>query len=118
MLSMAILGDLGNNVAPTTLETDKHLWTDLTLALKNAYSPYHGVELAFRDIMALKQQPGRVDDYIMEFDNLLSKTEWRRDDHSTIETFKEGLILALLTDCLSPPRLCSTKTIAVTMLTV
>ena len=51
---MAILGDLGNNVAPTTLETDKHLWTDLTLALKNAYSPYHEVELAFRDITALK----------------------------------------------------------------
>ena len=105
LLSMAVLGDPGNNVAPTTLETDEQLWTDLTVALKNAYSPYHGVESAFRDITALKQQPGRVDDYIVEFDNLLSKTEWRRDDHGTIETFKEGLILALLTDCLKrrPP---------------
>src|SRR5487761_1260217 len=105
LLSMAVLRDPGNNVAPITLETNEHLWTHLTLALKNAYSPYHGVESAFRDIMALKQQPGRVDDYIVEFDNLLSKTEWRRDDHGTIETFKEGLILALLTDCLKqrPP---------------
>ena len=54
LLTMAILGDPGNNVAPTTIKTDKHLWTDLTLALKNAYSLYHRVESAFRDIIALK----------------------------------------------------------------
>ena len=100
MLSMAVMGDPGNNVAPTTTQNDEALWTDLTVALKNAYSPYHGVESAFRDITALKQQPGRVDDYIVEFDNLLSKTEWRRDNHGTLETFKEELILALLMDCL------------------
>ena len=75
LLTMAVLGDPGNNVPPTTLETNENLWMDLTLALKNTYSPYHGVESAFRDITALKQQPGRVDDYIVEFDNLLSKTE-------------------------------------------
>ena len=92
-------------MAPTTIKTDEHLWTDLTLALKNAYSPYYGVESAFRDITALKQQPGQVDDYIVEFDNLLSKIEWRHDNHGTIETFKEGLIFTLLTDCLKqhPP---------------
>jgi len=104
---MRVFGDPDNNVAPTHLETDKALWNDLCLVLKAAYSEYHGVEGAFRQISLLKQQPGKVDDYIATFENLLGKTEWRHDDFSTIETFKEGLILLLLKDCLKhcpPPR--------------
>jgi hypothetical protein len=106
-LTLRVFGDPNNNVAPTHLETDEDLWNDLCLALKAAYSEYHGVEGAFRQISSLKQLPGKVDDYIATFENLLGKTEWRRDDFGTIETFKEGLILPLLKDCLKrrpPPR--------------
>src|SRR5579863_4957712 len=104
---MRVFGDPDNNVAPTHLEIDEALWNDLCLALKATYSEYHGVEGAFGQIYSLKQQPGKVDDYIATFKNLLGKTEWRRNDFDTIETFKEGLILPLLKDCLKrcpPPR--------------
>jgi hypothetical protein len=41
-----------------------------------------------------------VDNYIVEFKNLLSKVEWGQDQHGTIATFKEGLIEGLLGACI------------------
>ena len=74
-LIMRVFGNPDNNMAPTHLETDEALWNDLCLALKAAYSEYHRVEGAFRQISLLKQQPGKMDDYIATFEKLLGKTE-------------------------------------------
>jgi hypothetical protein len=41
-----------------------------------------------------------VNNYIIEFKNLLSKAEWGWDQHGTIATFKEGLVEGLLGACI------------------
>jgi hypothetical protein len=41
-----------------------------------------------------------MDNYIVEFENLLSKVEWGRDQHGTIAAFKEGLVEGLLGACI------------------
>jgi hypothetical protein len=46
------------------------------MALRTAYSEYHGTEGAYRAIKDLCQKEGHVDDYIVKFKNLLSKVEW------------------------------------------
>jgi hypothetical protein len=51
-------------------------------------------------IKDLQQKEGHVDNYIVEFENLLSKAEWGRDQHGTITAFKEGLIEGLLGACI------------------
>jgi hypothetical protein len=61
---------------------------------------YHGTEGAYRAIKDLQQKEGHVDDYIIEFENILSKAEWGRDQHGTIAAFKEGLIEGLLGACI------------------
>ena len=70
------------------------------MALRNAYSKYYGAEGAHRAIKDLQQKEGHVDDYIIEFKNLLSKAEWGRDQYGTIAAFKKGLIKGLLSGCI------------------
>ena len=68
--------------------------------LRTAYSEYHGAEGAYKAIKDLQQKEGYVDNYIVEFKNLLSKAEWGQDQHGTITAFKEGLIEGLLRACI------------------
>jgi len=89
-LTLAVLGDPANNVAPIHNADDEQLWTRLTLDLRNAY----------RAIKNLRQKAGYADDYIVQFKNLLSKAEWGRDHHGTIAAFKEGLFEPLLVQCI------------------
>ena len=72
-LTLAILGDPANNVAATHTVDDERLWTQLTLDLRTAYSEYHEAEGAYRAIKNLRQRAGFADDYIVQFENLLSK---------------------------------------------
>jgi Retrotransposon gag protein len=99
-LMLAVLGDPDNNVAPTHQDNDKALWTRLLMVLRTAYLEYYDAEGVYRAIKDLHQKEGHVDDYIVEFENLLSKAEWGRDQHSTIATFKEGLVEGLLRACI------------------
>jgi hypothetical protein len=46
------------------------------MALRTAYLEYHGAEGAYRAIKDLQQKEVHVNDYIVEFENLLSKVEW------------------------------------------
>jgi len=46
-LTLAVLGDPANNVAPINNADDEQLWTRLTLDLRNVYSEYHGAEGAY-----------------------------------------------------------------------
>ena len=94
------MGDPANHVLPTHQENDEAIWNNLLTVLRNAYSEYHGAEGAYRAIKDLPQKEGHVDDYIIEFENLLSKAEWGQDQHGTITTFKEGLIEGLLRACI------------------
>jgi len=98
--TIAILGDPANNVAPTNNVDDKQLWTQLTLDLRTAYLEYHGAEGAYRVIKNLRQKAGYADDYIVQFENLLSKAGWGHDQHETISAFKEGLFEPLLVQCI------------------
>jgi len=99
-LTIAVLGDPANNVALANNADDEQLWTCLTLNLRNAYLEYHGAEGAYRAIKNLRQKAGYADDYIVQFENLLSKAEWGRDHHGTIAGFKEGLFELLLVQCI------------------
>jgi len=72
----------------------------LNLDLRNAYSEYHRAEGAYRAIKNLRQKAGYADDYIVQFENLLSKAEWGCDHHGTIAAFKEGLFEPLLVQCI------------------
>jgi len=99
-LTMAVLGNPANNVAPTHTVNDEQLWTQLTLDLRTAYLEYHGEEGAYRAIKNLRQKAGFVDDYIVQFENLLNKAGWGRDQHGTIAAFKEGLFEPLLVQCI------------------
>ena len=74
-LTMQVYGDPANAVPPTHAEDNEALWDDLCQALKAAYAEYHGVESTFRCISSMKQEAGRVDDYIVNFENLLGKTD-------------------------------------------
>jgi hypothetical protein len=75
-LTLAVLGDPDNHVAPMHQDNDEALWTGLLTALRTAYSEYHGTEGAYRAIKDLHQKEGHVDIYIVKFENLLSKAEW------------------------------------------
>jgi len=99
-LTIAVLGDPANNVAPTHNTDNEQLWTQLTLDLRTAYSEYHGAEGAYRAIKNLRQKPGYADDYIVQFENLLNKAGWGCDQHGTIAAFKEGLFKPLLVQCI------------------
>src|SRR6267142_374979 len=46
-LTMAVLGNPANNVAPKNNIDDEQLWTCLTLDLRNAYLEYHGAKGAY-----------------------------------------------------------------------
>jgi hypothetical protein len=95
-----VLGDPANNMLPTHQENDEVIWNNLLMAIRNAYFKYHGAKGAYRAIKDLQQKEGHVDDYIVEFETLLSKVEWGWDQHGTIATFKEGLIEGLLRACI------------------
>jgi len=99
-LTLAVLGDPANNVAPVYNSDDEQLWNHLTLDLRTAYSEYHGAEGAYRAIKNLRQKAGYADDYIVQFENLLSKAGWGHDHHGTISAFKEGLFEPLLVQCI------------------
>jgi len=99
-LTMAVLGDPANNVAATHAPDDEWLWTQLTLDLRTAFLEYHGAEGAYRAIKNLRQKAGFADDYIVQFENLLSKAGWGRNQHGTIAAFKEGLFKPLLVQCI------------------
>jgi hypothetical protein len=89
-----------NHILPTHQDNDKAIWNNILMALRIAYSEYHGAEGAYKAFKDLQQKEGHVDNYIVEFKNLLSKAEWGRDQHGTIATFKEGLIEGLLRACI------------------
>jgi len=99
-LTLAVLGDPANQVAPINNIDDEQLWTRLTLDLRTAYLEYHGAEGAYRVIKNLRQKAGYADDYIIQFENLLNKAGWGHDQHGTIATFKEGLFEPLLVQCI------------------
>jgi len=99
-LTLAVLGDPANQVAPTNNVDDEQLWTHLTLDLRTAYSEYHGAEGAYRVIKNLRQKAGYANDYIVQFENLLNKAGWGRNQHGTIAAFKEGLFEPLLVQCI------------------
>src|SRR6266850_2110223 len=61
---------------------------------------YHGAEGAYRVIKNLRQKVGYVDDYIVQFENLLNKAGWGCDQHGTIAAFKEGFFEPLLMQCI------------------
>jgi hypothetical protein len=71
-----VLGDPANNMLPTHQENDEVIWNNLLMAIRNAYFKYHGAKGAYRAIKDLQQKEGHVDDYIVEFETLLSKVEW------------------------------------------
>jgi len=75
-LTLAVLGDPDNHVLPTHQDNDKALWTNLLMVLRTAYSEYYGAEGAYRAIKDLRQKEGHVENYIVKFENLLSKAEW------------------------------------------
>jgi len=99
-LTIAVLGDPANNVAATHNVNDEQLWNALTLDLRAAYLEYHRAEGAFRAIKNLRQKAGYADDYIVQFENLLNKAGWGRDQHGMIAAFKEGLFKPLLVQCI------------------
>jgi len=53
-LTLAVLGNPANNVAPINNVDDEQLWTRLILELKTAYSEYHGAKGAYRAIKNLR----------------------------------------------------------------
>ena len=95
-----MLEDPDNHVAPTHQDNDEALWTRLLTVLRTAYSEYHSAEGAYRATKDLRQKEGHVDGYIVEFENLLSKAEWGRDQHGTIAAFQEALVEGLLGACI------------------
>jgi len=99
-LTLAVLGDPANNVAPMHNTDDEQLWNHLTLDLRTAYLEYHGAEGAYRVIKNLRQKAGYADNYIVQFKNLLNKAGWGHDQHGTIAAFKEGLFEPLLVQCI------------------
>ena len=75
-LTLVVLGDPANHILPTHQDNEEAIWNNLLTALRNAYSKYHVAEGAYRAIKDLRQKEGHVDDYIVKFENLLSKAEW------------------------------------------
>jgi hypothetical protein len=43
-LTIVVLGDPDNHVLPTHQDNDEALWNNLLMALRTAYSEYHGTE--------------------------------------------------------------------------
>jgi len=99
-LTLAVLGNPANNVAPTNNVDDKQLWNRLTLDRRTAYLEYHGAEGAYRAIKNLRQKVSYADNYIVQLENLLNKAGWGCDQHGTIAAFKEGLFKPLLVQCI------------------
>jgi hypothetical protein len=53
-LTLAVLGDPDNHILLMHQDNDEALWTNLLLALRTAYSEYHGAEGAYRAIKDLQ----------------------------------------------------------------
>ena len=94
-----VVGDVARGVYPTRADTDESVWNDTVQALKDAFREYHQGETAHRELKRLKQEPGRVEDYINAFQTLLRRSGWTTTDNGTIEAFREGLLPGLLTAC-------------------
>ena len=99
-LTIAILGDPANNMAPTNTVDDEQLWNQLTLDLRTAYLENHKAEGVYRVIKNLRQKAGFMDNYIVQFKNLLNKAGWGCNQHGTIAAFREGLFEPLLVQCI------------------
>ena len=78
-LTLAVLGDPDNHILLMHQDNDEALWTNLLMVLRIVYSEYHSAEGAYRTIKDLQQKEGHVNDYIVKFENLLSKVEWGQD---------------------------------------
>jgi hypothetical protein len=94
-LYVAVYGDAHRN--PTNTENDEVLWDNLCIQLKNSFAEFHGAATASKKLVKLEQTPGAVEDYVADFERILAKSEWGRNDFGTIAAFKEGLIGGLLT---------------------
>ena len=80
----------------THQDNDEDLWHDLIQALRTSFTETHSAETAFRCIKQLKQQLGKIEEYIVQFDHLLLQSNWQPTDMGTIEAFKGGLLPGLL----------------------
>ena len=94
-----VVGDATQGLYPTRVDTDESIWTDTVQALQDAYREYHKGDTAHRELKRLKQEPGRVEDYITAFQTLLRRSGWTTTDNGTVEAFREGLLPGLLTAC-------------------
>jgi len=99
LLAEWVIGDVAHGQYPTRLDTDETIWTDTVQALKDAFREYHKGETAHRELKKLRQEPGRVEDYITSFQTLLRRSGWTTTDNGTIEAFREGLLPGVLTAC-------------------
>jgi hypothetical protein len=95
-LFIVIYGDPANNLAPTHINTDKALWNNFCLRLVIRFSEYHRSQSTSQVLVTLKQEAGQIEDYINEFNHLVTKAGWAWDTYGTIKAFQEGLAIRLL----------------------
>jgi hypothetical protein len=94
-----VIGDITHGQYPTRVDTDKSIWMDTVQALQDTFREYHRGDTAHRELKRLKQEPGRVEDYITAFQTLLRRSGWSTTDNGMVEAFREGLLPGLLTAC-------------------
>ena len=78
------------NVNPIDV-ADPWLWDMFAQAFLQAYTDMAEEEYAKRKLKNLQMKPGQLDDYIVEFDNLIQLTGWQPKDKSTGFLFHQGL---------------------------
>src|SRR5712671_4523389 len=77
-------------------KNDEDLWEDLKQAFENNYAHTGRVEEARANLAKLKMDGDLIDDYISNFENLLSRGEIPRSEVGAIEKFKDGLKYGIL----------------------
>ena len=70
---------------------DPWLWDTFAQAFLQAYTDMAKEEYAKRKLKNLQMKPGQLNNYIVEFDNLIQLTGWQPEDKSMVFLFWQGL---------------------------
>jgi len=103
-------GELGRKVdghlphtPPTHLETDEALWSDFTKEFRRTFL-HTAPERAYAALQKLIMIGLDIDEYITQFDTLLSRTTWSHKEKGTLSLFTGGLPAWLIRRVLNKTR--------------
>jgi hypothetical protein len=97
-LAVQVYGEMGQ--APAHLPTDKALWNDFVVAFWRQFQDTAEAERAWAKLQSLEMKGDTIDDYIVEFENLLKIAGRDRHDLGSMDYFKQELPTSLHCDLL------------------